>query len=133
VLKPAGLENAKGLITGAYNKDVTDARWKDDAGVKAWSDFCGKYMSAKDFFDLNAAYAFGAAATMTQVIQQCGNELSRENIMKQAASLKDFGAPMLLPGVKINTSPSNYSPVRQLQLARFNGESWELFGDLIEG
>ena len=133
VLKPAGLEKAKGLITGAYNKDVTDARWKNDAGVKQWRDFCEKYMSTNDFFDLNAAYAFGAATTMAQVLEQCGNDLSRENVMKQAANLRDFGAPMLLPGIKINTSPTNYSPIRQLQLASFNGESWELFGDLIQG
>ena len=133
VLKPAGLEKAKGLITGAYNKDVADARWKNDAGVKQWRDFCEKYMSTKDFFDINAAYAFGAAATMAQVLEQCGNDLSRENVMRQAANLRDFRPPMLLPGVKINTSPTNYSPIRQLQLASFNGESWELFGDLIQG
>jgi branched-chain amino acid transport system substrate-binding protein len=133
VLKPAGLEKSKGLITGAYVKDATDARWNDDAGMKEWKDFCGRYLSANDLSDLNAAYGFGAAATMVQVLKQCGNDLSRENVMKQAASLKDLELPMLLPGMKINTSPTNYSPIRQLRLAAFNGDSWELFGDLIEG
>jgi branched-chain amino acid transport system substrate-binding protein len=132
VLKPAGLEKSKGLITAYYGKDPTDARWKDDPGLKEWTDFCNKYMSASTIIDANAAYAFGAAATMIQVLKQCGSDLSRENIMKQAASIKDLQLPMLLPGMKINTSPDNFSPIRQMQLARFNGESWELFGDLIQ-
>ena len=86
-----------------------------------------------DLIDSNAIYGFGAAATMVQVLKQCGDDLSRDNIMKQAANLKDLELPMLLPGIKINTSPDNFSPIRQMQLARFNGESWELFGDLISG
>src|SRR5271170_5466634 len=132
VLKPAGLEKSKGLITAYYGKDPTDARWKDDAGLKEWTDFCNKYMSASTIIDANAAYGFGAAATMIQVLKQCGADLSRENIMKQAANIKDLQLPMLLPGMKINTSPDNFSPIRQMQLAAFNGESWELFGDLIQ-
>ena len=78
-------------------------------------------------------YAFGAAATMMQVLKQCGNDLSRENVMKQAANLKDFELPLLLPGMKINTSPTNFSPIRQMQLASFDGESWQLFGELLMG
>ena len=132
VLKPAGLEKSKGLITAYYGKDPTDARWKDDAGLKEWTDFCNKYMSASTIIDANAAYGFGAAATMIQVLKQCGADLSRENIMRQAANIKDLQLPMLLPGMKINTSPTNFSPIRQMQLATFNGESWELFGDLIQ-
>jgi len=133
VLKPAGLEKSKGLITAYYGKDPTDATWKEDAGLKEWQDFCNKYMPATAFIDANAAYAFGAAQTMIQVLQQCGSDLSRENIMKQAANVKDLQLPMLLPGMKINTSPTNFSPIRQMQLAKFDGESWRLFGELLQG
>jgi branched-chain amino acid transport system substrate-binding protein len=132
-LKPAGLEKSKGLITATYGKDPTDPRWKDDPGLKAWKDFTTKYMSPTEFTDLNAVYGFGAAATMVQVLKQCGNDLSRENIMRQAANIKDLVLPMGLPGAAINTSPDNYSPIRQMQLSMFNGESWELFGDLLTG
>jgi branched-chain amino acid transport system substrate-binding protein len=132
-LKPAGLEKSKGLITAAYGKDPTDPRWKDDPGLKAWKDFTTEYMSPTEFTDLNAVYGFGAAATMVQVLKQCGNDLSRENIMRQAANIKDLVLPMGLPGAAINTSPDNYSPIRQMQLSMFNGESWELFGDLLTG
>ena len=132
-LKPAGLEKSKGLITATYGKDPNDPRWKDDPGLKAWKDFTTTYMSATEFTDLNAVYGFGAAATMVQVLKQCGNDLSRENIMRQAANIKDLVLPMGLPGAAINTSPDNYSPIRQMQLSMFNGESWELFGDLLTG
>jgi branched-chain amino acid transport system substrate-binding protein len=132
-LKPAGLEKSKGLITATYGKDPNDPRWKDDPGLKTWKDFTTKYMSPTEFTDLNAVYGFGAAATMVQVLKQCGNDLSRENIMRQAANIKDLVLPMGLPGAAINTSPDNYSPIRQMQLSMFNGESWELFGDLLTG
>jgi branched-chain amino acid transport system substrate-binding protein len=132
-LKPAGLEKSKGLITATYGKDPNDPRWKDDPGLKAWKDFTTKYMSPTEFTDLNAVYGFGAAATMVQVLKQCGNDLSRENIMKEAANIKNLQGPMSLPGATINTSPDNYSPIRQMQLSMFNGESWELFGDLLTG
>jgi branched-chain amino acid transport system substrate-binding protein len=133
VLKPAGLEKSKGVITAYYGKDPTDARWKDAPDLKAWQAFCDKYMSQKEFVDANAAYAFSAASTMAQVLKQCGNDLSRDNVMKQAANVKDFEPPMVLPGMKINTSPTNFSPIRQMQLAKFDGQSWQLFGDLLMG
>jgi branched-chain amino acid transport system substrate-binding protein len=133
VLKPAGLEKSKGLITAYYGKDPTDARWKDSPDLKAWHAFCDKYMSQKEFVDANATYAFSAASTMAQVLKQCGNDLSRDNVMKQAANVKDFEPPMVLPGMKINTSPTNFSPIRQMQLAKFDGQSWQLFGDLLMG
>jgi branched-chain amino acid transport system substrate-binding protein len=133
VLKPAGLEKSKGLITAYYGKDPTDARWKDSPDLKAWQAFCDKYMSQKEFVDANATYAFSAASTMAQVLKQCGNDLSRDNVMKQAANVKDFEPPMVLPGMKINTSPTNFSPIRQMQLAKFDGQSWQLFGDLLMG
>jgi branched-chain amino acid transport system substrate-binding protein len=133
VLKPAGLDKSKGLISGGYVIDVNDERYKDDPSLKAWKDFTSKYMSATEYNDVNASYAFGAAATMIQVFKQCGNDLSRDNVMKQAASLKNFAAPMLYPGITINTSPDNFSPIRQLQLITFNGTSWEPFGEILQG
>jgi branched-chain amino acid transport system substrate-binding protein len=133
VLKPAGLEKSKGVVTAYYGKDPTDARWKDAPDLKAWQAFCDKYMSQKEFVDANATYAFSAASTMVQVLKQCGNDLSRDNVMKQATSVKDFEPPMVLPGMRINTSPTNFSPIRQMQLAKFDGQSWQLFGDLLMG
>jgi branched-chain amino acid transport system substrate-binding protein len=132
VMKPAGLDKSKGVITGVYGKDPTDARWKDDPGFKEYAAFIDKYMTPKDLIDANAVYGFGLGATMIQVLKQCGNDLSRTNIMKQAASLKDLELPMLLPGIKLNTSPDNFSPIRQEALASFNGESWEQFGELYQ-
>src|ERR1700727_2803116 len=132
VMKPAGLEKSKGVITAIYGKDPTDARWKDDAGFKAFAEFVGKYLTPKDLTDANAVYGFGTSATMVQALKQCGNDLSRENIMRQAANIKDLVLPMGLPGIKINTSPDNFSPIRQEALASFNGESWEQFGELYQ-
>lgn len=132
VMKPAGLDKSKGVITAIYGKDPTDARWKDDSGFKEYAAFIGKYMTSHDLIDANAVYGFGLGATMIQVLKQCGSDLSRANIMKQAASLKDLELPMLLPGIKINTSPDNFSPIRQEALASFNGESWEQFGELYQ-
>jgi branched-chain amino acid transport system substrate-binding protein len=133
VMKPAGVEKSKGVIAGTFIKDVTDARWKDDGGKNEFQAFCAKYLAATDFIDWNAAVGFSAAQTMVQVLKQCGDDLSRDNIMKQAINLKDLELPLLLPGIKVNTSPTNYSPIRQMHLSRFNGESWELFGDLLTG
>jgi branched-chain amino acid transport system substrate-binding protein len=132
-LKPAGLDKSTGLIGGVFGKDPTDARWKDDPGFKEYAAFIAKYMSPAEFIDFNAVNGFGTAATLIQVLKQCGDDLSRENIMRQAANLKDLELPMLLPGVKVNTSPDNYYPIRQMQLAAFNGESWEQFGDILSG
>jgi len=131
VLKPAGLEKCVGVLTGAYGKEPTDPKWKDDAGMNVWRDFMNKYMPGESQTDNLFSYGYGAAATMTQVLKQCGADLSRERIMKEAANLKDLELPTLLPGMKINTSPTNYNPIRQMQLARFDGQSWVLFGDLI--
>ncbi len=132
VMKPAGLDKAKGVITAVYGKDPTDARWKDDPGFKEYSAFIDKYMTPKDLIDANAVYGFGAAQTMMQVLKQCGADLSRENVMKQAANLKNLELPMLLPGIKINTSPDDYRPINQEGLATFNGASWEQFGELYQ-
>jgi branched-chain amino acid transport system substrate-binding protein len=130
-LKPAGVEKSRGIITAAYGKDPNDPRWKDDPGMKQWEAFAAKYLSATDFKDSSAFYGFNVALLMIQVLKQCGDDLSRNNIMRQALNIKNFATPGSLPGASINTSPTNYFPQRQLQLARFNGENWELFGDLM--
>src|SRR6202453_4117913 len=132
VMKPAGPAKSKGVITAIYGKDPTDGRWKDDPGFKEYAAFIGKYMTPKDLTDANAVYGFGTSATLVQALKQCGNDLSRENVMRQAANIKDLVLPMGLPGIKINTSPDNFSPIRQEALASFNGESWEQFGDLYQ-
>jgi branched-chain amino acid transport system substrate-binding protein len=132
-LKPAGLEKSKGLITAGYLKDPTVSIWQDDPGFKEWEAFATKYMSPTDVREGTAVYGFTTAATMVHVLKQCGDDLSRENILRQALAIKDLELPMLLPGVKINTSPDNYFLIRQMQLARFNGELWEPFGELISG
>jgi branched-chain amino acid transport system substrate-binding protein len=131
VLRPAGLEKSKGLISANFVLDVTDPRWKDTPDMLAWKAFTDKYMSPTEFVDGNAAAGFGYAATVVQVLKQCGNDLSRENIMKQAANLNNFRAPLLWPGITVNTSPTNYSPIRQSQLTTFNGEHWEPIGDVM--
>jgi branched-chain amino acid transport system substrate-binding protein len=133
VLKPAGLEKCVGVMTGAYVKEPTDVKWNDDPGMKQWRDFMAKYMPGVDTSDNNLVYGFGVAMTMVQVLKQCGNDLSRERIMKEAANLKDFEVPILLPGIKVNTSPTNFYPIRSMQLSRFNGTTWELFGDVLTG
>src|SRR5580698_1916089 len=133
VLKPAGLEYSKGIISTAYVKDPSDPTWKDDPGVNKWRQFMDKYYPEGDNANSNNAYAYVEAQAMVQVLKQCGDELTRENIMKQATSLKNFTSEMLLPGITINTSPDDYYPIEQMQLMRFNGESWVLFGDIITG
>jgi branched-chain amino acid transport system substrate-binding protein len=130
-LKPAGLEKAKGLINASAQIDVSDPRWKDDPDVSDWKAFTDKYMSATEFIDGNAVAGFGNAATLVQVLKQCGNDLSRENIGRQAANLKNFRRPFLYPGIVVNTSPTNYSPIRQMQLTTFTGQHWEPFGDVL--
>jgi branched-chain amino acid transport system substrate-binding protein len=131
VMKPAGAEKSKGVITAGYGKDPNDPHWKDDPGMKEWEAFAGKYLSATDFKDIFAFYGFHVAIVMTHVLKQCGDDLSRDNILRQALSLKDFPTPLLMPGITVNTSPTNYVPIRQFQLQRFNGENWELLGDVL--
>ena len=133
VLKPAGLEKSKGLITAYYGKDPTDPRWKDGDDMKGWFAFCDRYMRHSTIIDANASYGYVVAMLMAHVLKQCGNDLSRENILAQAANVKDLRLPLMLPGQALNTSPTNYSPIRQMQLANFDGKSWQLFGELIEG
>jgi len=131
VLKPAGLEKAVGIITSAYVKDPTDKRWANDPGMKAWREFMAKYNSEGDLSDPFNVYGYTVAATLEQVLKQCGDTLTRENVMKQAASLKRFRMETLLPGISISTGPSDYAPIEAMQLERFNGHEFELFGEVI--
>jgi branched-chain amino acid transport system substrate-binding protein len=132
-LKPAGLENAKDLVTDFYIKDPTDPQWQDDQGYKDWLAFMDKYYPEGDKTDAGNVYGPSVSQTVVQVLKQCGDELTRDNVMSQAANLHDFTVPMLLPGIKINTSPTDFAPVKQIQMARFDGERWRLFGPLITG
>jgi branched-chain amino acid transport system substrate-binding protein len=133
VLKPAGLENAIGVVSTAYYKDPTDPTWKDDAAFKRWADFMAKHFPDGDKSSSFTVYGFAVAQTMVQVLKQCGDNLTRENVMKQAASLKNVDIDMLLPGIKVNTSATDFFPIKQMQLMRFNGERWELFGPVLNG
>ena len=131
VLKPAGLENSKGILSSNYIKDPTDPAWKDDPAIKEWAAFMDKYFPEGDKSSSFSVYGYALAQTMVQVLKQCGDDLTRQNVMKQAANLKDFELGLLLPGIKINTSPTDYFPIEQMQMSRFNGEHGELFGSPI--
>ncbi len=131
VLKPAGLENAQNIISAAYLKDASDKQWDNDPGMKEFYAFMAKDFPEGDKLDGSTVVGYGVAQTLIQVLKQCGDNLTRENIMKQAADLKDFRTEVLLPGIKINTSPTDYAPISSLQLMRFKGDRWELFGDVI--
>jgi len=132
-LKPAGLENSKGVVSDFYLKDPTDPQWQNDAGYKWWSAFMDKYYPGGDRSDVNNVYGPSNAASVVQVLKQCGDDLTRENVMRQAASLHNFTVPMLLPGIAINTRPTDFAPVKQVQMARFDGQRWQLFGSLLSG
>ena len=132
-LMPAGLENAKGIISDNSFKDPTDPQWKDDVGYKAWAAFMDKYYPRGDKSDNQNVYGYSIAQTTVQMLKQCGDDLTRENVMKQAANLKDLELPMLLPGIAINTSPTNFAPIRQAQLRRFDGERYVPFGPVLSG
>ena len=133
VMIPAGAERGIGVVTSAYLKDASDPHWKDDPGILEWQAFMKKWMPDGDMVDTANVFGFGVGHTMVTVLKQCGNDLSRRNIMDQALRLNELDNPVTLPGMRIQTSPTNYRPMRQLQMMRWNGKSWELFGDLIEG
>ncbi|WP_422389080.1 ABC transporter substrate-binding protein [Bradyrhizobium septentrionale] len=133
VMRPAGLDNAQGVISAAYAKDASDPQWKDDAGMKAFDDLLAKYMPDTNRVDASAMTGYNMATTMVEVLRRCGDDLTRANVMKQAASLKQFAQGGLLPGVTLSTSPDDFQPIEQLQLMQFKGERWQLFGDVISG
>ncbi|HEV7634676.1 MAG TPA: ABC transporter substrate-binding protein [Bradyrhizobium sp.] len=131
VIKPAGYENAQEIISAAYLKDPSDKQWDNDPGMKEFYAFMTKDFPEGDKLDGGTVVGYGVAQTLVQVLKQCGDNLTRENVMKQAASLKDFRTEVLLPGIKINTGANDFAPISQLQLMKFKGEKWDLFGDVI--
>ena len=133
VLKPAGLEASKGILSTGYIKDSTDPTWKDDAGMKEWMAFMDKYFPDGDKTSSFTVYGYAVAQSLVQVLKQAGNELTRENVMKQAANLKNVDINVLLPGIKLNSGPNDYYPIEQMQMQRFTGERWELFGPVMSG
>ena len=132
VMKPAGLEKSKGVITAFVQKDPTDPHWKDDANMKMWGDFVQNYLSPAQYTDGFAYAGFGYAYPMVEILKRCGDDLSRDNILKQATNVNDMDVPTLIPGIRINTTPQSYRPYHKMQLAEFDGQSWRLFGDLVE-
>lgn len=131
VMKPAGFENAQGVISAAYAKDASDPQWKDDAGMKDFDGLLAKYLPDTNRVDSSAMTGYNMALTMVALLKNCGDDLTRANIMKQAANFKDLEIAGLLPGIKINTSPTDFAPISQLQLMRFDNGRWQLFGDVI--
>lgn len=133
VMNPAGPENGIGIVSTNYQKDPTDPSWKDDPGMNEWRAFMAKEMPGADVTDASYVFAYGVSKTMLQVLKQCNGDFSRENIMKQAANLRDFEVPTLLPGIKVNTSPTNFHPIQAMQLEKWDGKTWVLFGDVLSG
>ena len=133
VMKPAGFENAQGVISATYGKDPTDPQWKDDPGIKNFDAFLAKYLPEANRSDSSVIYGYAAAQTMVHVLKACGDNLTRENVMKQAASIKKLVLETSLPGISISTSATDFAPIEQLQMMRFKGERWEMFGPIISG
>jgi branched-chain amino acid transport system substrate-binding protein len=130
VLRPAGIENSVGVVTAEFLKDPTDPQWKKSPDFKAWTAWMKKYYPRGDRTDAFNVYGYSVSATMAQVLRQCGNDLTRANVMRQAAHL-NFAAPMLLPGIKVRTTPTDFFPIQQMQLARFDGKTWKRFGQVL--
>jgi branched-chain amino acid transport system substrate-binding protein len=133
VIKPAGTENAQGIISSAYLKDTSDPQWKNDAGMKAFDEFLTKYFPEGNRVDASVMYGYIVAQGLVHVLKACGDNLTRENVMKQAASIKGLELGGLLPGIKVSTSATDFAPISQLQLMKFKGEKWDLFGEIISG
>ena len=131
VMKPAGLDNSQGIITAQYLKDPTDKQWDSADDMKAWREWMNKWMPGANQADANYVFGFSVASLMHETLRKCGDELTRENVMRQAANYQKYKLPLLLPGITINTSPTDYYPIQSVQLARFKGESWDLFGDVM--
>jgi ABC-type branched-subunit amino acid transport system substrate-binding protein len=133
VMKPAGLEKAVGIISAGYFKEPTDPQWANTPEFKEWLDWMKKYNSSGNLADGLNVYGYSAAQTMVAVLKACGNDLTRENLMKQSASIHDLKLPMLLPGIVVSTSATDFAPIKQMQLIKFDGTTWQLFGDVISG
>jgi branched-chain amino acid transport system substrate-binding protein len=130
-MKPAGFDNVQGVVTAQYLMDPTDKQWDDNADMKAWVAWMGKYNPGASLQDASNVFAYSVSVLMHETLKKCGDELTRENLMKQAANFQKFRLPMLLPGITVSTSPTDYYPIQAVQLSRFKGESWELFGDVM--
>ena len=133
VMRPAGPEKGAGIISAGYLKDPTDPQWQDTPEYKEWLEWMKKYYAAGSLSDINNVYGYTAAQTLLSVLKACGDNLTRENIMKQAASIHDLKLPMLLPGIVVSTSADNFAPIKQMQLMKFDGNTWKLFGEVISG
>jgi ABC-type branched-subunit amino acid transport system substrate-binding protein len=133
VIRPAGIENAQGIISAAYVKDPTDPQWDDDPGMMAYHQFLAKYLPDVSRADSSAMTGYNIVLTMAEVLKRCGDDLTRANLMKQATSLQDFEQGSLLPGITVNTGPADHAPIEQLQLMRFQGAQWNLFGEVLSG
>ena len=131
VMKPAGFDNCQGIITASYLKDATDHQWDNDEEMKAWSAWMDKNMPGANKADANHVYGYAASTLMHETLKRCGNELTRANLMKQASSIRSFRVPMLLPGITVNTSPTDFYPIQAVQLSRFKSDSWDLFGEIM--
>ena len=131
VMKPAGFDNAQGIITASYMMDATDKQWQSNDEMKTWSAWMDRWMPGANKADANHIYAYGVSFLMTEALKRCGDELTRANLMKQAASFRKFRVPLLLPGITISTSPTDFYPIQAVQLQRFKGETWELFGEVM--
>jgi branched-chain amino acid transport system substrate-binding protein len=131
VMKPAGLDNSQGIITAQYLKDPTDKQWENTEDFKAWVAWMDKWMPGANKADANYVFGYSVATLMHETLKKCGDELTRDNVMKQATNFQKFKLPLLLPGITINTSPTDYYPIQSVQLARFKGETWDLFGDVM--
>ena len=131
VMKPAGYDNCQGIITAAYIMDATDPQWKDNAEMTAWTAWMDKNMPSANKADANHIYGYAVATLMTETLKRCGDDLTRANLMKQAASFRNFRVPLLLPGIMVNTSPTDFYPIQAVQLERFKGETWDLFGEIM--
>jgi ABC-type branched-subunit amino acid transport system substrate-binding protein len=133
VIQPAGFANSQNIISAAYLMDAADPQWKDNAGMKSFDDFLSKHFPEGNRLDASVMVGYNVTQTMVEVLKRCGDNLTRDNVMKQAAGLKDYTTTNLLPGIKINTSATDFAPISQLQLMKFTGERWVLFGDIISG
>jgi len=133
VMKPAGYDKSQGIITAGYLKDPNDPQWQATAEYQAWLEFMKKYDAGGSLADVNNVYGYSAGQTLVHVLKAAGDNLTRENIMKQAASIHDLKLPMALPGIIVSTGPTDFAPFKQMQLQKFEGETWKLFGDVIAG
>ena len=132
-LQPAGLDKSIGIISAGYGKEITDPKWQNTPEYKEWLAWMQKYNPQGNIADANNAYGYGVSQTLIAVLKACANNLTRENVMTQAASIHDLKLPLLLPGISVSTSATDFAPIKQMQLEKFDGTTWEMFGPVISG